>query len=137
MAVNLCVAHKKTVLHAAHEVLLVCFLQSCSTRRWISCSAQNIARMLMHEVNSRVTCEFGPSHLTKIEEHMSIASRKCQHRRQLYVSILHPYQRPSTCLHVIATQNSQIAVHDILLTVTLEIVLLCASTGESYSHQFS
>ena len=35
MVVNLCAAHKKTDLCAAHEVLLVCFLQSRSTRRWI------------------------------------------------------------------------------------------------------
>ena len=27
MVVNLCAAHKKTVSHAAHEVLLTCFLQ--------------------------------------------------------------------------------------------------------------
>ena len=54
MAVNLCAAHKKTVSHAAHEVLLVSFLQSCSTQRWISCTAQNIARMLYRKVNSCV-----------------------------------------------------------------------------------
>ena len=84
MAVNLCAALKKTVSRAAHKVLLACFLQSCSTRRWISCTAQNIARMLYRKVNSRVTCKFGLSHSTKIEEHMCVFAHECQPRRELY-----------------------------------------------------
>ena len=58
--INLCAAHKKTDSCAAHEVLLMCFLQSCSTR--------NIARVHYMKVNSHVTREFGLSHSTKIEE---------------------------------------------------------------------
>ena len=84
MAVN-CAAHKKTDSRAAHEVLLACFLQSCSTQRWISCRAQNIAHMLYTKGNSRVTCEFGLSHLTKIEEHMHVAARECQLRCERYI----------------------------------------------------
>ena len=83
MAVSLCSAHKKTDSHAVHEVLLACFLQSCSTQRWILCSARNIARMLYMKVNSRVTCEFGLSHSTKIE-HTCVLARKWQLRRELY-----------------------------------------------------
>ena len=84
MAVNLCAAHKKTVSHAANEVLLVCFLQSCSTQRWISCTAQNIARMLYRKVNSCVTRKFGLSHSTKIEQHMCDFACECQPRCELY-----------------------------------------------------
>ena len=91
MAVNLCAAHKKTDLHAAQEVLLVCFLQSCSTQRWISCSARNIARVLYTKVNSRVICQFGLSHLTKIEEHTHVATRKCQLRRERYRIYVYNY----------------------------------------------
>ena len=53
MAVNLCAAHKQTESYAAHEVLLACFLQSCITRGWISCSAQSVAHVLYTKVNSR------------------------------------------------------------------------------------
>ena len=84
MAVNLCAAHKKTDLRAAHEVLLACFLQSCSTRRWISYRARNRARMLYTKDNSRVTREFGPSKTTKIQEHMCVATCECQLRNELY-----------------------------------------------------
>ena len=43
------------------------------------------------------------------------------------------------CVGIVLHKNHNMigydtAVHDILLTVTLEIVLLCISTGESYSH---
>ena len=94
MAVNLCAAHKKTDLHAdkktdlhaAHKVLLTCFLQLSNTRRWISCSARNIAYVLYTKVNSCVTHEFGLSHLTKIEERTSVATREFQLRRELYHS---------------------------------------------------
>ena len=72
MAVNLCAAYKKTDSHAAHKVLLACFLQSYSTQRWILCSARNIAHMLYSKVNSRITHEFGLSQSTKIEEHMCV-----------------------------------------------------------------
>ena len=40
-------------------------------------------------------------------------------------------------IYVIYTQYPHTAVHNILLTVTLEIVLLYASTGESYKPVFS
>ena len=75
MAVNLHAAHKKTDLCAAHEVLLTCFLQSCSTR--------NRAHVLYTKVNSRVTREFGLSHSTKIE-HTRVAACECQLRFELY-----------------------------------------------------
>ena len=84
MVVNLCAAHKKTDSCAAHEVILTCFLQSCSTRTWISCSAQNRAHMLYTKDNSCVTREFGLSHLTKIEEHTCVAAHECQLKRELY-----------------------------------------------------
>ena len=84
MAVNLCAAHKKTDSRAAHEVLLTCFLQLCSTQRWISCSTRNIARVLYMKVNSRVTREFGPSNSTKIEDRMRVAACECQLRHELY-----------------------------------------------------
>ena len=84
MAVNLCAAHKKTDSRAAHEVLLACFLQSCSTHRWISCSAQNRARVLYTKDNSHVIREFRLSHSTKIEEHMSVVAREFQLRNELY-----------------------------------------------------
>ena len=76
MEVNLCAAHKKTDWHAAHEVLLVCFLQLCSIR--------NRARVFYTKVNSRVTREFGPSNSTKIQEHTRVAARECQLRRERY-----------------------------------------------------
>ena len=88
MAVNLCAAHKKNNSRAAHKVILACFLQSCGTRRWISCSALNRARVLYMKDNSRVTHEFGPSNTTKIQEHMRVAARKCQLRNELYLSLL-------------------------------------------------
>ena len=50
MAVNLCAAHKKIDSRAAHKVLLACFLQSCSTRRWISCSVRNRACVLSRKI---------------------------------------------------------------------------------------
>ena len=78
------VQHTKYYSRAAHEVLLACFLQSCSTLRWISCSAQNIACVLYTKVNSRVTCKFRLSHSTKIEEHMCVAERECQLRCKRY-----------------------------------------------------
>ena len=84
MAVNLCAAHKKTDSWVTHEVLLTCFLQSCSTRRWISYRTRNISHMLYTKVNSRVTCEFRLSHSTKIEEHTSVHTLECQLRRELY-----------------------------------------------------
>ena len=84
MAVNLCAAHNKTVLRAAHEVLLACFFQSCSTRRWILCNARNIAGVLYMKLNSCVICEFGLSQSTKIEEHTRVLARKCQLRHELY-----------------------------------------------------
>ena len=84
MAVNFCGAHKKTDLRAAHEVLLMCFLQLCSTRRWNSCSAQNKTCVFYTKDNSRVTREFGSSNTTKIQEHMRVATRKCQLRNELY-----------------------------------------------------
>ena len=84
MAVNLCAAYKKTDWHAAHEVLLACFLQSCSTRRWILCSAQNRTQVLYTKVNSRVTREFGPSHSTKIQKHARVAAHECQLRHEQY-----------------------------------------------------
>ena len=77
MAVNLCAAHKKNDSRAAHKVILACFLQSCSTRRWISCSAQNRARVLYMKDNSRVTREFGPSNTTKIQEYTLAATHEC------------------------------------------------------------
>ena len=84
MAVDLCAAHKKTDWRAAHKILLMCFLQLCSTQRWISCSTRNRARVLYMKVNSRVTREFKPSHSTKIQEHTRVATRKCQLRREWY-----------------------------------------------------
>ena len=77
MAVNLCAAHKKNDSRAAHKVSLACFLQSCSTRRWISCSARNRALVLYTKDNSRVTREFGPSNTKKYKNicvllHMSV-----------------------------------------------------------------
>ena len=90
------VQHTKYYSHVsynctAHEVLLACFLQLYSTRRWISYSAQNIARVLYMKVNSRVTRKFGLSHLIKIEEHMSVLALKCQLRRDLYCMCLMLY----------------------------------------------
>ena len=76
MAVNLCAAHKKTDSHAAQEVLLACFLQSCSTR--------NRARVLYTKDNSCVTCEFGLSNSTKIQEHTLVAAHECQLSNELY-----------------------------------------------------
>ena len=84
MVVNLCAAHKKTDWRAAYKVLLACFLQLCSTRRWILCSAQNRTRMLYTEVNSHVTRQFGPNHSTKIQEHKHVAACECQLRREQY-----------------------------------------------------
>ena len=72
MAVNLCAAHKKTDSHAAHEVKLACFLQSCSTQRWILYSARKRACVLYMKDNSRVTHEFSPSNSTKIQEHTRV-----------------------------------------------------------------
>ena len=83
MMVNLRAVHKKTDSHAAHEVLLACFLQSCNTQRWISCSARNIARLFYTKVNSSVVCEFELSHSTKIE-HTCVPAHECQLRRELY-----------------------------------------------------
>ena len=51
-------------------------------------AAHEIARVLYTKVNSRVTCEFGLSHLTKIEEHTYVAAHACQLRCELYRSIL-------------------------------------------------
>ena len=84
MAVNLCAVHKKNDSRTAHEVILACFLQSCSTRRWILCSAQNRAHVLYTKDNSRVTCEFDPSNTTEIQEHTRVAARECEHRNKLY-----------------------------------------------------
>ena len=97
MAVNLCAAHKKTDSHAAHEVLLACFLQSCITQRLISCSTQNIACVLYTKVNSHVTCEFWLSHSTKIEEHTRVAARECRLRRELYRSTVNLITISSQC----------------------------------------
>ena len=98
MTVNLCAAHKKTDSCAAHEVLLVCFLQLCSTQRWISCSARNIACMLYTKVNSRVIREFGLSHSTK-KEHTRVPARECQLRRELYCKYVYmPLKFISMCL---------------------------------------
>ena len=47
-------------------------------------SAQNKAHVLYIIVNSRVTREFGPSNSTKIQEHMHVAARECQLRRERY-----------------------------------------------------
>ena len=91
MAVNLCAAHKKTVSRAVHKLLLAYFLQSCSIRRGISCSAQSIAHVLCTKVNSCVTCEFGLSHLIKIEEYMSVLACECQVRLELYHTCLMLY----------------------------------------------
>ena len=99
MAVNLRAAHKKTGSCAAHKVLLACFLQSCSTQRWISCSTQrwiscsarNRARVLYMKDNSRVTSEFGPSNSTKIQ-HTRVTARECQLRNELYrMYVVHSY----------------------------------------------
>ena len=87
MAVNLCAALKKTVSRAAHEVLLACFLQSCSTQRWISCSKQNIAYVLYTKVNCHVTHQFGLSYSTKIE-HTHVITCECQLRHELYCNLL-------------------------------------------------
>ena len=45
--------------------------------------------MLYTKVNSCVTREFGPSNLTKIQEHTRVAARECQLRRELYRSYMH------------------------------------------------
>ena len=84
MVVNWCVAHKKTDWRTAHKVLFACFLQLCSTRRWISCSARNRAHVLYTKVNSRVAREFGLSHSTKIQKHTCVATRECQLRCERY-----------------------------------------------------
>ena len=55
MAVNLCAAHKKTDLPAAHEVLLASFLQLCSTQLIeLACSTQKIT-LVSHASSVRVT----------------------------------------------------------------------------------
>ena len=55
MAVNLCAAHKKTDLPAAHEVLLASFLQLCSTQLIeLACSTQKIT-LVSHVSSVRVT----------------------------------------------------------------------------------
>ena len=54
----------------------------------------------------------------------------------IYLYLSNFYPRPST-YHSCDAQYPHTADHDILMTVILEIVLLCASTRESYSHQFS
>ena len=48
-------------------------------------AAHEIAPILYTKVNSRVTCEFGLNHLTKIEV---VAASECQLRCELYRSIL-------------------------------------------------
>ena len=72
MAVNLCVAHKKTHSRVAHEVLLVCFLQSFSTQSMDPVQHTKYSSCALMKVNSRVTHEFGLSHSTKIEEHTNV-----------------------------------------------------------------
>ena len=114
MAGNLCAAHTKTDLRAAHIVLLACFLQSCSTQRYISCSARNRACVLYMKVNSHVTREFGPSHWTKIQEHMRIATRECQlrcERYRMYDIISEVISQAFIILGAIASQVLNVCCH--------------------------
>ena len=110
MVVNLCAAHKKTDWCAAHKLLLVCFLQSCSTRRSISCSARNKARVLYTKDNSHVTRKFGPSNTTKTQEHTHVAERKCQLRNELYRTKNYSKLRATYVLHMCYT-NLQMLLH--------------------------
>ena len=91
MVVNWCVAHKKTDWHTAHKVLFTCFLQLCSTRRWISCSARNRAHVFYTKVTSCVAREFGMSHSTKIQKHTCAATRECQLRCERYHTYIYSY----------------------------------------------
>ena len=83
MAVNLCAAHKKTDWHVAHEALLACFLQLCSTRRWIPCT-HKIELACIHE--SLLSCHMRVR-TESLEEHTRIAARECQLRHEWYRNI--------------------------------------------------
>ena len=85
MAVNLCAANKKTDLHAAHKVLLACFLHHVAHEDG-SHTAHKIELACSTRMFSRVTRKFGLSHSTKIQEHMHVAACECQLRRELYCS---------------------------------------------------
>ena len=72
-----CVAHKKIDLHAAHEVLLTCFLLSCSTWSIDRVQRMKYSSRAAHESLFTcspfcVTCTFWLSHLIKIEEHTRV-----------------------------------------------------------------
>ena len=49
-------------------------------------AAHERARVLYTKDNSCVTREFGPSNMTKMQEHTHVAARKCQLRNELYRS---------------------------------------------------
>ena len=75
-----CMKHtyKKTELHAVHEIyelLLVCFLLSCSKRIMDQMQCMKyvyVARGLLTCSPLHITCMFWLSHSTKIEEHTSV-----------------------------------------------------------------
>ena len=82
-------AHKKTELHAAHEIILMCFLLSCSTQsvthvQCTKCSSRAVHESWLACSPFYVTYMCWVSHLTKIEEHMSVQCNKCQLRHELY-----------------------------------------------------
>ena len=54
---------------------------------------------LYMKVNSCVTCEFGPSNLTKIQEHTRVVARECQLRCEQY----HTYVAKYVCMYCLLT----------------------------------
>ena len=69
--------HKKTDLRAAHEVLLMCYLLSCSTQSMGRVQCTKYSMCTAHKSwlmcnTLHVTCKFWLSHLTKIEEHTCV-----------------------------------------------------------------
>ena len=81
--------------------------------------------MLYTKVNSHVTREFGPSHLTKIEEHVCVAARECQLRREQYrISI---FFNPSGNMKQSFGRRFPVLYHPILLYFILGMAIVANS----------
>ena len=84
MAVNLCAAHKKTDSRVQHTKYY--------SRASYNCAAHKDGSRVVHKIEltcttrkiTLVTGKFGPSNMTKVQEHTRVAAHECQLRNELY-----------------------------------------------------
>ena len=91
MAVNLHVAHKKTDLHATHEVWPACFLLSCCMQSMahMQCMKYSLCAPDRHAAHSMSHANFDWVTRQKLKNTRVFGTQKCRLRRELYCNMLH------------------------------------------------